>query len=899
MTMTVATFTSNLSRKSARHDPVWDGQGKDLDFAASASPVPYAAARKVPRLFLAWAIRNAGDVAAASLGFSRPHRLLKLPVAQKTLFTRALNRSILTSPMREAVATGEAEFKAFFEQVTGYGPYPYQERVAATAVELPQLLDIPTGLGKTAAVVLAWLYRRRFADKKTCQSTPRRLVYCLPMRVLVEQTSKEARKWIEKLGLTEQVGVHLLMGGDLDESWQIHPEADCILIGTQDMLLSRALNRGYAMSRYRWPMHFGLLNNDCLWVMDETQLMGVGVETTAQLTAFREKLGTHANSQSLWMSATLGEGQLETVDHPKPPGGWRVLGLEKDDLALPTVQKRINAPKSVRKLDLALSKDSEKSYPKEMAAVLLKEHQADTLTLVVVNRVARAQEVYQQLLKQGRSNSNTALIHSRFREADREKQERILFGTGDRIVVATQAVEAGVDVSARTLVTELAPWPSLVQRFGRCNRYGEFKEGSVLWVNMLLGDEKDDLALPYGQDDLKAARTALEKLTDAAPQRLKQVSVPMPVIIRPVLRRKDLLDLFDTTPDLCGNDLDISRFLRDGEDTDVQVFWRDTAGGTPPQDALESSRGELVRVSVGRFRDFLKKKPKPRVWWWNPLEGCWDSVSQVRPGQMYLIDRDSGGYSDRLGWTGDPSDVPTAVQPAGNDPSDANAANKQTFIGQWVELTAHLEHVGAQARQLTTQLGLNADLAAALIAAVRWHDLGKAHPCFQEMLASGGTPPDSTQLWAKSESVKGTCKRKGFRHELASALAWLQLATETGAAKNLVAYLIAAHHGRVRLSIRSMPNETEPPETDRLFARGIWHGDELPAVSLGNHETMPAVKLDLSLMQMGDGPHGGSWLARMLALRDDPATGPFRLAYLETLVRVADWRASELEKPTP
>ena len=37
---------------------------KDLDFAASASPVPYAAARKAPRLFLAWAIRNAGDVAA-------------------------------------------------------------------------------------------------------------------------------------------------------------------------------------------------------------------------------------------------------------------------------------------------------------------------------------------------------------------------------------------------------------------------------------------------------------------------------------------------------------------------------------------------------------------------------------------------------------------------------------------------------------------------------------------------------------------------------------------------------------------------------------------------------------------------------------------------------------------
>jgi CRISPR-associated endonuclease/helicase Cas3 len=70
------------------------------------------------------------------------------------------------------------------------------------------------------------------------------------------------------------------MGGEEKTDWDLYPEHDAIFIGTQDMLLSRVLNRGYGMSRYRWPMHFGLLNNDCLWVMDETQLMGVGVETS-------------------------------------------------------------------------------------------------------------------------------------------------------------------------------------------------------------------------------------------------------------------------------------------------------------------------------------------------------------------------------------------------------------------------------------------------------------------------------------------------------------------------------------------------------------------------------------------------------------------------------------------
>ena len=73
-----------------------------------------------------------------------------------------------------------------------------------------------------------------------------------------------------------------LMGGEDAGEWDTHAERNAVLVGTQDMLLFRALNRGYGMSRYRWPMHFGLLN-DCLWIMDEVQLMGPGLWTSAQL----------------------------------------------------------------------------------------------------------------------------------------------------------------------------------------------------------------------------------------------------------------------------------------------------------------------------------------------------------------------------------------------------------------------------------------------------------------------------------------------------------------------------------------------------------------------------------------------------------------------------------------
>src|SRR5206468_3899515 len=192
-------------------------------------------------------------------------------------------------------------------------PFPYQHRLA-TDPSLPQLIDVPTGAGKTAAVILAWLWRRHYADDETRKATPRRLIYCLPMRVLVEQTEAAAKTWLKNLGLEKKVCVHVLMGGEEAEDWDVHPERDAILIGTQDMLLSRALNRGYGMSRYRWPMHFGLLNNDCLWVLDEVQLMGSGLATTTQLQAFREKLGVWGTVQTIWMSATLRRDWLKTVD---------------------------------------------------------------------------------------------------------------------------------------------------------------------------------------------------------------------------------------------------------------------------------------------------------------------------------------------------------------------------------------------------------------------------------------------------------------------------------------------------------------------------------------------------------------------------------------------------------
>ena len=87
----------------------------------------------------------------------------------------------------------------FFKKATGSYPYPYQARLAEGTC-LPVLLKIPTGAGKTEAAILGWLYRRcEHPDHAVRNSTPRRLVYCLPMRTLVGQTVKRVEEWLATL----------------------------------------------------------------------------------------------------------------------------------------------------------------------------------------------------------------------------------------------------------------------------------------------------------------------------------------------------------------------------------------------------------------------------------------------------------------------------------------------------------------------------------------------------------------------------------------------------------------------------------------------------------------------------------------------------------------------------
>jgi CRISPR-associated endonuclease/helicase Cas3 len=779
-----------------------------------------------------------------------------------------------------------AAYSNFFLKATDRDPYPYQVRLAS----LPfanRAWRIPTGAGKTASAVLSWFYRleQKFPD------APRRMAYCLPMRTLVEQTREQAARWRDKLGLDVQIAT--LMGGELDESWEIRPEKPALIIGTQDMLLSRALNRGYGMSRYRWPVHFGLLNNDVVWVCDEVQLMGDGLSTTTQLAAFREQIGSIGNCPTIWMSATLDATMLRSVDLQ---GAVQTFELcEEDYTAGGPLYRRLHAAKRIQKAPAGCRR------PAGLAQFLLDCHKPGTQTIAVVNRVARARETFDAVRKIA-PDVPCYLLHSRFRPWEKREWRKIFeepTPPAGRVLIATQVIEAGVDISSTLMVTDLAPWSSLVQRFGRCNRGGEIAEGAeIYWVDRPLLTKSrfedsdaltEDISRPYDVSELTEAEERLAGLESGAPATLPNY----PMRSRPVhvLRRRDLVDFFDTTADLSGYDLDVSRFIRSEQDRDVLIAWRDKY---PPSSKIEGpSRDELCPAPIGELSTLLKasKKGKQRLLLstWNALDGCWQELNDaeiLRPGMSLIADAKSGCYDVNRGW--DVESVHRVPQVPGEH------SEQESFDDDFLTFPKYAQTLEAHSREVRDLMGeLLAGLAASLalepyredlLIVALHHDWGKSHPVFQATV----NPDGDSRLMAKSKTRRSH-GRKHFRHELASALAIIQ-----SGGSDLAGYLVAAHHGKVRLSIRALPGEEKPKDEGVRFARGIHDGDELLEAKLDGVVKRP-LSLDMEPMLLGLSESGAkSWMDRMLGLRDQ--LGVFRLAYLEALIVAADCRASASPK---
>ncbi|MGV1008967.1 MAG: type I-G CRISPR-associated helicase/endonuclease Cas3g [Dermatophilaceae bacterium] len=795
----------------------------------------------------------------------------------------------------------------------GMAPYDYQQRIANDGY--PDLIHVPTGAGKTLAAVLPWVWRMRFhPDPAVRAGNPRRLFLVLPTRVLTDQTEGTVRNWLAGLGLDDDILVHVMMGGRLDKvalrEWRMDLHRPTIVICTLDMLVSRALLRGYGVPRASYAIDFALVTNGAHIVVDEIQLVPQGTATLRQLAAFQSHYGTAEPVGLTVMSATVDERLLDTVDHPFGRDSATMVGLSPEDRA-GALATRLQATRTIRGLP-------DVTTPKAFATAILERHVPGSLTLVVVNTVDRAVTTYEQLVRTT-SDVDVVLVHSQFRPYERAQQMQQVLAVADPagaggIVVATQAIEAGVDIDARTLVTEAAPWSSIVQRAGRCNRAGRYADGeATLWWSAPAQPR------PYAAEDVDATMSTLMRLADTAvtSDELQRAGsdLPAPDLRLRMLRRRDFDQLFDTTPDLSGSDVDIQPYIRAELDLDVHIAWVPdgwvSMGETGPRQADRPVEPLRCPVGIGKATDWLKRDDVtawvlvPSADGWLPARG-----RRLKPQDLVLASAASGGYDVRTGFSPgsrEPVPVPLVEGPVGvpEGVSVAEEAGAVSDATGWLSLDVHLRETREQARALLDMLdpvGIDEELRQVVLAAAYLHDVGKAHPDWQQALQKANTTsaPNGAGLWAKSpgraplrfkrDTPDGEVGREGFRHELVSVF---MLATDgamdvldrLGVPRRwhpLVRYLVAAHHGYLRVTARD-------PRWDGRDGRvvlGCVDHEPIPQLLVDGCE-LPESVIDLGVFRTG---RADAWVDQSMDLLAE--LGPYRLAYLETVVRMADWRAS-------
>jgi CRISPR-associated endonuclease/helicase Cas3 len=382
-----------------------------------------------------------------------------------------------------------------------------------------------------------------------------------------------------------------------------------------------------------------------------------------------------------------------------------------------------------------------------------------------------------------------------------------------------------------------------------------------------------------------------------------------------VLRRTDFIGLFDTSPDLSGADVDIAPYVRDTDDLDAEVAWATWTPGEngAPDPEIKAPPAEYrCRVPLGEVSKLAKDRP---VWRLDQVAGKWVRITapgqpRARPGEVLLVSAADGGYTPETGFdlsakgpVADSPELRTAAELAAvtAGAEDTYAADTASVSQRrWQSLDEHSEETRAQAATLLRAMKPLIPNGSALTVPVAafLHDVGKAHEIWQDALCALAEPGDAERIangrpWAKSGG-SGALEFAGgvaFRHELASLLLIdgpLNRLLAEVPDPDLARYLVLAHHGKLRVQVRDPGDLAVLPagEAGERKILGLEHGTSsgIPPM-LGQPAATLAV--DLDQFELGG---DRSWTRTALALRD--RYGPFVLAYLETLVRIADWRAS-------
>ncbi|MSR33151.1 MAG: type I-U CRISPR-associated helicase/endonuclease Cas3 [Gemmataceae bacterium] len=811
-------------------------------------------------------------------------------------------------------------FSDRFKQLQGNNPFPWQTALFDKFVqdEFPQSCSIPTGLGKTAVLAiwfLAWLEKPDLI--------PRRLVYVVNRRTVVDQTTTEAEN-IQKMAQTMGVEVPAIstLRGQLADNreWSADPSKPAIICGTVDMIGSRLLFSGYGVGFKGKPLHAGFLGQDVLLVHDEAHLEPAFQDLLADIEKEQKRCKEFRKFRVMELTATSRGTQA-----------FSLSDADREDLR---IDKRINAPKAIvlhpidderkaladKLVELALV------HRESQRAILLFARSVEAVTTVVAELRKAKQEV-QQL-------TGTLRGLERDQLADDPIFRRFLpkADPGDETVylVCTSAGEVGVNISADHLACDLSTFDSMAQRFGRVNRFGDrndtrvdivhptkFDEEEInarrsktLGLLMLLEGNGSPAALAKLPEDQRLAAFAppptilpvSDILFDAWALTTIKEKLPGRPPVEPYLHGISVYDPPQTTVAWREEVWELRQEFED--DRERKLFQKYAA------ELLEDyplKAHETLADRSDRVLNALKKleaKPETPVW----IVDNQDAVTVTTLGELIDGNKDALNYmtvllppiagglekgllisssknandvadqwfsengQPRRARIWDDDDKPSQMRLVRTidtkphaDPGADESVGKRYW--HWFEIAneggkscnlpvtweVHVGDVVKQATAIVANLPMEQPLKDALIFAARFHDHGKRRKQFQTVLGNYNFP---AVVLAKS-GKKGGRIAENYRHEFGSLLdvqnqaEFKNLAPEY---QELVLHLIATHHGRAR------PHFPEGEDFDPEHLR--QDADNL-AVSTPRR---------FALLQRKYGRWG--------------------LAYIESLLRAADWAAS-------
>ena len=605
-----------------------------------------------------------------------------------------------------------ADFPAFFKDVHGDPPFPWQHRLTQQVLERkvwPKIIDLPTGVGKTAVLDTAV-----FCLAADPQTFPRRIVFVIDRRIVVDQVCERAERIrdhvkdaetgvlgavkarLAELSDGDPLDVAALRGGiPLDNEWARQPDRPWVVVSTVDQFGSRLLFRGYGVRPGMQPIHAGLAGNDCLVILDEVHLSEPFAQT---LQGVDEQAGADQYSKLL-------RRRFHVVKMSATPGGEieEPFTLEPEDWACTKLRRRLEA----RKVATLEEVPNVRGVPKRVLRLVntIKKDQPTSqghTVGIVVNRVGTARDVHGALSAAG---FVPILITGRMRPLDRADlldkalplldPDNVKGREGIVPVVATQAIEVGADFSFDSLITECAPIDSLRQRFGRLDRRGTCQERTgtpakawILGVRTDLNSKKPD---PVYGDAVKATWSGLQhrakderiELTDMVWRDLSDKTTVAPRRDAPLLLKSHLDAWCQTNPQPPIQPEPASFLHGMGEESpaDVSLVWRwdrtiEALRLVPPRpsehlqvpigaarawlsgSAVSADFADIDRGHSSEFGGDGEKKVECKRWEGTSQEPSLVKVNEIQPGDILLVHPEMGGIRSH---TWDPKSDETVI----------------------------------------------------------------------------------------------------------------------------------------------------------------------------------------------------------------------------------------------